>query len=396
MAPSGSGKTATVIDLASKHFVVYAVCCIPSPAVSPGFKDPNFVQLAKDIESMYRAVIHKNQGGWQDAVDTDSEIKALAGERVEIEFLARLLFLQSLLDNNPGLEPRQFFHEQTSERGALTIKKLVNSVRDYDARTVGAILGQVQSDIRAHLLPGGLGVVFALDEAQVAANLILQKKLISPSALKNRNMLFNDKNQIRSEWLRGFLTPLSATLSNFQATLVILGTALSLQNADHVYSAVAKQTNDSKITDFPRFCKEDVFRMLSDLVDMDDCVIPEAKRRKLAGRARFVVDVVNRLTKPSAPGDDKQVVLEKAIDNSIEHTMDGLRGSVRSILASDQSGCMARLLSRMVLAYHLHGGKISFAGKDQADFVDKALCKLPPHPDGVHLVMVMWELRVLQ
>jgi len=64
-----------VIDLASKHFVVYAVCCIPSPAVSPGFKDPNFVQLAKDIESMYRAVIHKNQGGWQDAVDTDSEIK---------------------------------------------------------------------------------------------------------------------------------------------------------------------------------------------------------------------------------------------------------------------------------------------------------------------------------
>ena len=345
---------------------------------------------------MYRAVIHKNQGGWQDAVDTDSEIKALAGERVEIEFLARLLFLQSLLDNNPGLEPRQFFHEQTSERGALTIKKLVNSVRDYDARTVGAILGQVQSDIRAHLLPRGLGVVFALDEAQVAANLILQKKLISPSALKNRNMLFNDKNQIRSEWLRGFLTPLSATLSNFQATLVILGTALSLQNADHVYSAVAKQTNDSKITDFPRFCKEDVFRMLSDLVDMDDCVIPEAKRRKLAGRARFVVDVVNRLTKPSAPGDDKQVVLEKAIDNSIEHTMDGLRGSVRSILASDQSGCMARLLSRMVLAYHLHGGKISFAGKDQADFVDKALCKLPPHPDGVHLVMVMWELRVLQ
>jgi hypothetical protein len=58
-----------------------------------------------------------------------------------------------------------------------------------------------------------------------------------------------------------------------KATLVILGTALSLQNADHVYSVVAKQTNDSRITDFPRFTENDVTRMLSDLVEMDDCVI---------------------------------------------------------------------------------------------------------------------------
>ncbi|KAF9101447.1 hypothetical protein BGX27_011481 [Mortierella sp. AM989] len=130
VAPTGSGKTATVIDLASKYFLIYAVCCIPSPAASPGFKDPNFIVLADDIESMYRAVIHKNQSGWQDAVDTDSEVKALAGERVKIEFLARLLFLQNLLCNNPDLEPRQFFHEQTSERGASTIRELVNSVRD--------------------------------------------------------------------------------------------------------------------------------------------------------------------------------------------------------------------------------------------------------------------------
>jgi len=145
-----------------------------------------------------------------------------------------------------------------------------------------------------------------------------------------------------------------------QATLVILGTALSLQNADHVYSAVAKQTNDSKITDFPRFCR-DVARMLSDLVDVKDCVIPEAKRRRLTGRARFVVDVVNRLTKPSSPGDDKQAVLEKAIDNSIEHTLDGLRRTVRSILASNQSGSVARLLCpewfwriiSMAAKYHL-------------------------------------------
>ncbi|KAF9197144.1 hypothetical protein BGZ49_002584 [Haplosporangium sp. Z 27] len=241
VAPSGSGKTATVVDLASRHFVIYAVCCVPSPSISPGFSDSNFITLTEDIESMYRAVIHRNQGGSQDAVDIDSEVKALAGERVKIEFLARQLFLLHLLENNPNLQPRQFFQEQTTTNGALTIGKLVDSVRDYDTRTIRAILGQVQFNIRRHLLPRKLGVVFALDEAQAAANDILSGKLISPSALaKNRKTLFDEKNQIRSEYRRGFLTQLSATLSNMQATLVILGTALSLQNADHVYSAVAK------------------------------------------------------------------------------------------------------------------------------------------------------------
>ncbi|KAF9371696.1 hypothetical protein CPC16_002915, partial [Podila verticillata] len=127
--------------------------------------------------------------------------------------------------------------------------------------------------------------------------------------------------------------------------------------------------------------------MLSYLVEMEGCVIPEAKRRKLKGRARFSIDVVNCLTKPSSPDDSKQVVLENAIDQSIEQTMDGLRRGVRTILANDQAGDMVRLLSWMVLVYHLHDGKISFASKDQSDFVDKTLCRLRPHSDGVHLVM---------
>lgn len=42
--------------------------------------------------------------------------------------------------------------------------------------------------------------------------------------------------------------------------------------------------------------KTTVSRVLSDLTDMRDCTIPDAKRRKLKGRARFSIDVVNRLT----------------------------------------------------------------------------------------------------
>ncbi|KAI8595212.1 hypothetical protein EDD21DRAFT_448798 [Dissophora ornata] len=41
----------------------------------------------------------------------------------------------------------------------------------------------------------------------------------------------------------------------------------------------------------------------------------------------------------------------------------------------------------MVLAYRLQDGKISFSSDKQSDFVDKALCKLRLHPDGIHLVI---------
>ncbi|KAF8922885.1 hypothetical protein BGZ47_005241, partial [Haplosporangium gracile] len=152
--------------------------------------------------------------------------------------------------------------------GASTIGELVHKLREYDNLTIRALLDKVQTKLRSLLVSKRLGLVIALDEAQVAVTGILSEKLISPSALiKNRNMLFDSKNRIQSKFRRGFLTPLSATLSNMRATLVILGTALSLQDADHVYSAIAKPTNFSRITEFPRFDEGDVNEMLSELVD---------------------------------------------------------------------------------------------------------------------------------
>ncbi|KAG0221999.1 hypothetical protein BGW42_007039 [Actinomortierella wolfii] len=179
-----------------------------------------------------------------------------------------------------------------------------------------------------------------------------------------------------------------------QATLVILGTALSLQNADHVYSAIAKRTNFSRITDFPHFTEDDVDKVLSDLVDMSDCEIPPAKRRKMAGRPRFSMDVVSCLATSNYFQDSKQVALVDAVDRSIRHTMSGLRIGIRTILESDKTGEAARLLCRMALAYHLQGGKMSFSSYQQSDFVDKALCKLRPDPDGICLMMD--ELMVVE
>ncbi|KAI7831543.1 hypothetical protein BC939DRAFT_437369 [Gamsiella multidivaricata] len=175
--------------------------------------------------------------------------------------------------------------------------------------------------------------------------------------------------------------------SNKPRTLVILGTALSLQDADHVYSAVGKLTNFTKITDFPRFDEDDVNKVLSDLVDMSGCDIPSAKCRKLSGRARFSINIVNRLVATGFIQDSKQATLDNAINYTIEHVMSGLRNGIHTILESDKTGEAARLLCRMVLAYHLQDVKISFSSHQQSDFVDKALCRLRPHPDGIHLIM---------
>ncbi|KAF9081937.1 hypothetical protein BGX29_004175, partial [Mortierella sp. GBA35] len=308
VAPSGSGKTATVIDLATRHFVVYCVCCSPDSAVSLDFKDSNFITLAREVERIYRTIIDKEQG---------------------------------------GLRATAVFREQTTG-GASTIAKLVYKLRDYDISAIHAMLREVQTKLHTLLVPRRLGLVIALDEAQAAVTGILSGKIISPSALvQNQDILLDHKNQIKSQFRRGFLTPLSATLSNIQATLVILGTTLSLQDADHVYSA----------------------------------------RRKLSGRARFSIGIVNRLVTTGLTQDSKQATLDNAINYTIEHVMSGLRSGIRTILDSDKTGASARLLCQMVLAYRLYEGKISFSSDQESDFVDTALCRLQKQPDGIHLIM---------
>lgn len=299
VAPSGSGKTATVVDLASKHFVVYCVCSSPSMAISSDFEDSNFVTLSKDVECIYRTRAHREPRILHELLNLDADVKALTGERVELEFLARLLFLQFLLNNNPDIEPKQFFREQTTIGGAAAISRLVNKLREYDSHAICSMLRDVQTKLHSLLVPKRHGLVIALDEAQVAVTGILSGKLISPSSLidngDNKDAIFDSKNEIQLKYRRGFLTPLSAMLSKIQATLVILGTSLSLLDADHVYTTIGTPTNFISITEFPFLKEDDVNKMLSDLIDLSDCVIPPAKLRKMSGRPRSSIGIVNHL-----------------------------------------------------------------------------------------------------
>ncbi|KAF9344864.1 hypothetical protein BGX34_005264, partial [Mortierella sp. NVP85] len=385
VATSGSGKTATVFDLATRHFVIYCVCGMPFfSSDSPGFKDSNFIKLAEDANDIYDTIIRIPD--LRNPLDIDKTVKSRIGERIRIEILARLLFLQLLLDNNPGLEPRQFFLEQTNG-GAETICKLVVKLKKYKKETIQLMLYTTQAKIRGVLQRQQLGLVIAIDEAQLAETGILANKLISPSALTRGGTLFDSTGQIQQCFRRGFLTLLSAMLSEIQATLVILGTSLTLQNANHVSSAIAKKTNFIKISDFPRFDEKDVKRMISNLVDISDCDIPPAKYRRLCGRARLAINVVQNLIATGSKDDTKQAILDKAIDEAFKAIKSRLREGVRTILNSDQTVEAAQLLARMVLAYKLNDGKISFPSNEQSDFVDRALCRLRLEPDNVHYIM---------
>ncbi|KAF9276471.1 hypothetical protein BGZ88_001685 [Linnemannia elongata] len=242
-------------------------------------------------------------------------------------------------------------------------------------------LCETQTKLHLILVPRRLGRVTAVDEDQTAANDILANKLISPSALidnkDNKDAIFDSKNQIQLKRRRGFLTRLLASLSSMQATLVMLGTALSLQNADHVYSALDKSSNFTRITDFPQFDASE---------GQQDDIGPGRPRRKLSGRARFSLGIIKRLIADPTQI-SKQATLDNAVDRTIEHVKRSLRDGVQYILERDKTGEASRLLCRMVLANHLHAGKISFSSSKQSDFVNKALCRLRQDPDGVHLIM---------
>ncbi|KAF9139415.1 hypothetical protein BGX30_007983 [Mortierella sp. GBA39] len=381
---SGSGKTATVVDLARKHFVVFFVCSSSRSKTYTEFVDRNFFTLAKDVEQMCQEL--PTPSSENQRIAYDSRLKTLAGDRVKLEFLARLLFLQFLFNNNAQLTPEQFFREQTSG-GAVTIGELVKRLRVFESTTISDMLDLTQDNLAAQLNRQQKGLVVAVDEAQIAGNLILPRVFISPTAILTGEELFDGKGELKEIYSRGFLTPLCATLGSVRATLV-LGTSLSLQEADHVCSAIGKDISFHRIIRFPSFDDQDVEHVLSNLIDTSDCTVPHEKRRKLAGRARFSVAVVRELfnlqhTSPHT----KQARLEKAFDSAIDRVSLDLRNKVQDLLRRDTTGEVARLLGRMVLAFKLQGGKMWFASTTHVDFMDKALCALRAHNDGVHWVM---------
>ena len=142
---SGAGKTATVVDLVIKHFVVYCVCSDPNSMANVNFADPNFVQLAKEVEEMASNICTPET--LQAVKDNDSHLKWLAGDCVNLEFLEWLLLLQLLFMMKRELIPEQFFREQMNG-GATTIGEFVKKLCHNEMHTTLVVLGTSDVTIR--------------------------------------------------------------------------------------------------------------------------------------------------------------------------------------------------------------------------------------------------------
>ncbi|KAG0182667.1 hypothetical protein DFQ28_001939, partial [Apophysomyces sp. BC1034] len=380
---SGSGKTATVIELAKYHFVIYFLCTDPRSEQTFEVTDPNFVQLGKDVENM--CIAFTNSGQYSGLKELDTGLKTVAAERIEIEFLARLIFLWILFRKYPQLTPEQFFREQLNG-GAKTVETVVTKLRKYHCETINSMLSYVEDHLSNGYLQGR-GLAIALDEAQVAIHNILGGKLISPRALMNKDFL-DHKGHVQDDARRGFFTPLSATLGFQRATLITLGTSLSLQDADHVYNAIDKETRLKTIMHFSTFNEQDQRDVLSEVIDISDCYIPAAKRRMLTGRPHFSIRVVERLiTFNHSDQNSKQRRLENAFDETISQIKTDLEHKVQELITSDKSGEIVKLLSRMVIAHKLWIGKVWFANETSDDFIQKSLCSLREKYSDVYLTM---------
>ncbi|KAG0335184.1 hypothetical protein BG004_000104 [Podila humilis] len=389
VARSGSGKTATVVELAKSRFVIYCVCVEGCSLSFPDFKDLNFVNLAWDVEEICARIPKPGPASsLHDLVKYDATLKRQVGYRIEREFLARMLFLQHLFNNNPDLEPLQFFREQTTG-GAITIQTRVDMLHDYGTETISLMHSEVHNKLARYLAERRQGLVIALDRAHVAESRILYRQFIAPSSLSGNRNILDGRNQVQKMHRRGFLTPLCETLSKMRATLVILGTSLTLQDADQVYAAVGERTNFHKIVRFPVYNhRDDVEQILSELIDISDCTIPHDMLRKLTGRARFSVSVVDELfERYRIASYSKQDRLEQAFESAIELAKTGLKHKVQRLLNNDVTGEVVHLLGRMVVAFKFQGGKIWFANETQVDFIDSALCDMRIHSDGVQWLM---------
>ncbi|KAL1920725.1 uncharacterized protein VTP21DRAFT_1102 [Calcarisporiella thermophila] len=382
IARSGSGKTATVVDLARHHFVVYVVCTDRHSRKPPGFQDPNFDNLAKEAYDFHRRVYEKPPESFDQVLSKDSRLKGLIEDRINLEFLARLLFLLMLFDINSDLSPEQFFREQTTN-GMSTIGELVEALRVYDNITIRAMFRRVQNIIAEKI--GNRGLAIALDEAHIAEEYILKGRFIAPSAVnKSEKDLMDNKLMLKSIYRRGFLTPLCSSVSRIRATLIVLGTSLSFGNADHVYMATGKPENFLKIVNFPSCDGEAVEKMLKRNLNLDGCVIADAKRQKLSGRARFGTRVIKELSALCDTGTGfKQELIDKAMNQTIQLLRVDLVAEIESKIEKYKE--IAPLFCRMVMAFKLHRGKVSFIYN---------LCAL--HRDNNSFYWVMDEPLVIE
>ncbi|KAF9406501.1 hypothetical protein BGZ76_006319, partial [Entomortierella beljakovae] len=357
----GSGKTATVIAQAMRHFVVYCVC---SPLNNARLSEADYII-------------------WDDMLTLTVK------KRIRVEFLGRLLFLYLLFSINRDITPQQYFHEQING-GTRMIESLIDDLLQYTPRTITNMLTAIQLKLRTLMAPQKRGLVIAVDEAQHAISSILPKRFISPMALAKKRQFLAQKGGLIEHYLRGFFAPLLSVLGEIPATVVVLGTSLSLQVVDQVTSAISKGEDYFKsIVKFPRFDVDEMRQLLSSLLAISKRDLPQNEDLyMLTGRTCFTMAIIRQLIDESLlERMNKRQRLTRAFDSAQATSRRQISEKVEELLNGGKDKYIVKLLSRMVLSYKLQAGRTSFTNESDVDLVQSTLCGLSPVSDGLHYMM---------
>ncbi|KAF9432439.1 hypothetical protein BGZ76_010814 [Entomortierella beljakovae] len=306
-----------------------------------------------------------------------------------MEILGRLLFLYLLFSVNRNITPQQYFHEQING-GTHTTKDLIRYLRQYNPETVTDMLTAVQSMLRTLIAPQKRGLVIAVDEAQLAITNILPRRSISPKTFVEKHKISSNMGGLIANHLLGFFTPLLSTLGTIPATIVVLGTSLSLQDVERVMPAIGKEDEGfMNIVNFPRFDIHDMRQLLSTLLVISDSDLPPDKDlRMLTGRTRFTMSIVGRLLDEGhSKGGNKKQRLRRSFDSALGKSRNQVRKKANELLHYGANKHTVELLSRMVLSFILQAGRTSFDNDSDVDLVQSTLCGLTPESDGLHYIM---------
>jgi hypothetical protein len=343
---SGVGKTSTIAQLATKHFVVYMLCSALYARASPGFPpDSNYLEMGREINNFFTTT---STFSWNRLKELDEKRKAKAYARTQVEILARFLFLRLLLEQDAELTPRNFFFYQLQAAGREAIAKLVTECANYKAQSVAGMLETTKHTLK-NLLGPKHALIFAVDEAHIADE-VLRDKLISPSALAkekvvteislltvktntglSESMFDKRRGDVFPQYRRGYLTLLRAVLSHLGCPVILAGTEFSLCDAERVYTSIGKPDRLVKIVHFPVVSSSQVFSLLNSALDLSDCKIKDDQLLLLEGRTRFTARVITALFElPYTSNNTKQEMLDKAIEQSLQQNAVDISNKVSS------------------------------------------------------------------
>eukprot|EP00727_Mastigamoeba_balamuthi_P011478 m51a1_g6953 hypothetical protein (948) ;mRNA; f:43539-46682 len=413
LAKSGSGKTATIVALCKRRFVILISCAFapaPTGGASRFFNDRNCCKLEQEAIELATAAGDPSS---RESKEPARSIVYFSSVRLRAlrEALARMLFLAVLLRQKPELTPEDFLREQAGEAGKELVGRLVAfacKVHDTDVETMCIGVRKLVERMSVVRLqrkedPGRVGedlgrVVFALDEAQALLFNSIWHVPVSEMTQQPRDMdEFLSVDVPVHKRRMGILSPVVSALS-FCGNLIISGTQFALHEADQALSAVAREfaQHFEKIVDFG-VCLSP-FELFSTLLNMDD-ISESPTLRKIGGRWRFPSSVIVKLTKedgnaqqarreiekdlhqqgadptePDAVRAIKSAMFSAAVQEAYDCSKCIIRDRVREVLDADSK--LIAIFTEMVAA-SMFTGKKGFVVDDLTlDLVSYALCRL--------------------